>query len=92
MGDVGRMDIVKVEYQLSSLINDVSNMIYFKAKEKNEEYYQEYGRMINKFTKEFIAEYCDNDNNINWDKIVRMNAAIKQPKEKKASTTKKAKK
>ena len=31
----GRMDIVKVEYQLSSLINDVSNMIYFKAKEKN---------------------------------------------------------
>ena len=31
----GRMDIVEVEYQLSSLINDVSNMIYFKAKEKN---------------------------------------------------------
>lgn len=31
----GKMDIVKVEYQLSSLINDVSNMIYFKAKEKN---------------------------------------------------------
>lgn len=31
----GRMDIVKVEYQLSSVINDVSNMIYFKAHEKN---------------------------------------------------------
>ena len=31
----GRMDIVKVEYQLSSVINDVSNMIYFKAREKN---------------------------------------------------------
>ncbi len=31
----GKMNIVKVEYQLSSLINDVSNMIYFKAKEKN---------------------------------------------------------
>lgn len=31
----GRMDIVEVEYRLSSLINDVSNMIYFKAKEKN---------------------------------------------------------
>lgn len=31
----GKMDIVEVEYQLSSLINDVSNMIYFKAKEKN---------------------------------------------------------
>ena len=82
------MDIVKVEYQLSSLINDVSNMIYFKAKEKNEEYYQEYGRMINKFTQEFIAEYCDEKGNINWDKIVRMNAAIKQPKEGKAKSIK----
>ena len=31
----GKMDIVEVEYQLSSFINDVSNMIFFKAKEKN---------------------------------------------------------
>lgn len=31
----GKMDIVKVNYQLSSVINDVSNMMYFKAKEKN---------------------------------------------------------
>ncbi len=31
----GKLDIVEVEYQLSSVINDVSNMIYFKAKEKN---------------------------------------------------------
>ena len=53
------------------------------AKEKNEEYYKEYGRMINKFTQEFIAEYCDEEGDINWDKIVRMNAAIKQPKERK---------
>ena len=31
----GKMNIVEVEYQLSSVINDVSNMIYFKAREKN---------------------------------------------------------
>ena len=31
----GKMDIVEVEYQLSSVINDVSNMIFFKAREKN---------------------------------------------------------
>ena len=31
----GKMDIVEVEYRLSSVINDVSNMVYFKAKEKN---------------------------------------------------------
>ena len=29
------MKIVEVEYKLSSVINDVSNMIFFKAKEKN---------------------------------------------------------
>ena len=31
----GKMDIVEIEYQLSSVLNDVSNMIHFKAKEKN---------------------------------------------------------
>ncbi len=31
----GKMEIVEVEYQLSSVINDVSNMIYFKTREKN---------------------------------------------------------
>ena len=31
----GKMDIVEVDYQLSSVVNDVSNMIFFKAKEKN---------------------------------------------------------
>ena len=31
----GKMEIVPVEYDLSSLINDVSNMIDFKAKAKN---------------------------------------------------------
>ena len=31
----GKMDIVEVEYQLSALLNDVSNMIWFKAREKN---------------------------------------------------------
>ncbi len=31
----GKMDIVPTEYQLSAVLNDVSNMIYFKAKQKN---------------------------------------------------------
>lgn len=30
----GKMDIVDSEYRLSSVINDVSNMVYFKAKDK----------------------------------------------------------
>ena len=31
----GKMDIVNGEYQLSSVINDVSNMVFIKAQEKN---------------------------------------------------------
>ena len=34
----GKMDLVPVEYQLSSVLNDVSNMIYFKAGEKKLEF------------------------------------------------------
>lgn len=75
-----------------TLFVDIVEPLGFKAKEKNDEYYAEYCRMINKFTQEFITEYCDNDGNINWDKIVRLNAAIKQPQQKKGSTTKKGKK
>lgn len=34
----GKMDIIEVRYQLSSVLNDVSNMIFFKAKEKDLEF------------------------------------------------------
>ena len=33
--------------------------------------------MINKLTNEFITEYCDEDGNIDWEKIVKLNAGIK---------------
>ena len=33
--------------------------------------------MINKFTQEFIRDYCNADGDIEWEKIVRLNAAIK---------------
>ena len=32
--EAGKMDIVPAEYRLSSLLNDLSNMFFFKAKEK----------------------------------------------------------
>jgi hypothetical protein len=70
-----------------TLFVDIVEPLGFKAKEKNDDYYKEYGKMINNLTEEFIADYCK-EGCIDWDKIVRLNAAIKQPKEKKASTTK----
>ena len=75
-----------------TLFVDIIEPLGFKAKEKNDEYYLEYCKMINKFTKDFLANYCNPDDTINWDKIVRLNAAIKLPNQKEAKTTKKGKK
>lgn len=72
-----------------TLFVDIVEPLGTKAKEKNEEYFEEYGRMINKFTQQFIAEYCNEDGGINWSKIVRLNAAIKMPKVKKSKGKKK---
>ncbi|MBR4703519.1 MAG: response regulator [Oscillospiraceae bacterium] len=36
--EAGRMDLVEAPYQLSSLLNDLSNMIYYKAREKALDY------------------------------------------------------
>lgn len=46
----------------------------YQAKEKNENFYTEYAKVINKFSREFSLEYCDNDGAILWDKIVRFNS------------------
>lgn len=39
--EAGKMDIVESPYSLSSLLNDVSNMVFFKAKEKGLKYFVE---------------------------------------------------
>ncbi len=46
-----------------------------KAKEKNDDFMKSYSQMINKFTKEFANEYCDNDGNIDWQKLVEFNSS-----------------
>ena len=63
-----------------TLFVDIIEPLGFKAKEKTEEYYIEYGRMINKFTQEFIQDYCNANGDIEWERIVRLNAAIKVQK------------
>ena len=47
-----------------------------KAKEKNEEFAQDYGRILNLFTNQFFQEFCT-DGNIDWNKLVRFNSEKK---------------
>jgi hypothetical protein len=47
-----------------------------KAKERNEAFQIEYGKVINRFTAEFIRDFCQNDGTILWDKLVEFNSAL----------------
>lgn len=47
-----------------------------KAKEKNEEFLDSYSGMLNKFTKEFINDFCEEDGKIDWIKLVKFNSSV----------------
>lgn len=46
----------------------------YKVKELNETFNVKKSEIINKFTKEFIEDFCDNDGKILWEKLVRFNS------------------
>jgi hypothetical protein len=54
-----------------------------QAKEKNEDFIKLYSQMINKFTKEFANDFCKDNGEIAWDKLVQFNSAIAAPAMKK---------
>lgn len=61
-----------------TLFVDIIDPLGSKAKEKNDEYAQNYVNMVNKFTAEFIKEYCNKKTGaINWEKLVRFNSGEK---------------
>lgn len=49
-----------------------------KAKERNDEFQQSYSRMMNQFTKEFIHNFCDENGDIDWTKLVKFNSGKKR--------------
>ena len=46
-----------------------------KAKESIEEFQEPYAKMVNMFTLEFLQEFCKEDGEINWDKLVKFNSS-----------------
>lgn len=51
-----------------------------KAKERNDDFMKSYSQMINKFTKEFTNNFCLESGEIDWDKLIKVNSAIIEPK------------
>jgi len=49
------------------------------AKEKNEQFIISYSQMINKFTKQFAIEYCNDLGEIDWEKLLIYNSSYNKP-------------
>ncbi|VEJ19101.1 PmeII family type II restriction endonuclease [Capnocytophaga canimorsus] len=45
-----------------------------KAREKNEKFTKLYTQMINKFTREFANNFCDDSGEIDWERLVKFNS------------------
>ncbi len=57
-----------------NLYIDIVEPLGFKAKEKNDAFMKLYSEMINRFTKEFIDDFCKPNGEINWVKLVEFNS------------------
>lgn len=54
---------------------DIVEPIGYKAKDKNEEFTENYAQIINKLTLEFSQKFCD-DGKINWEKLIEYNSGF----------------
>ena len=59
------------------LFIEIIEPLGYKAKEKNETFMKSYAQMLNKFTKEFTADYCKESGEIDWEKLVKFNSKSK---------------
>jgi len=59
-----------------NLYIDIIEPLGYKARERNEEFQKLYTQMINKFTKQFSNDYCNDDGEINWEKLVQFNSGM----------------
>ena len=63
----------------SQLYVEIIEPLGYRAKERNDEFYAEYGRILNLFTNEFFQKFCENGN-IDWEKLVKLNSEKRIPK------------
>ena len=74
----------------TNLYTELIEPLGHKAKERNDDFVKSYSQMINKFTKEFTTDFCDENGAIKWNEIVELNSATVAPTKQKASPKKKA--
>lgn len=56
------------------LYRKIIEPIGYRARERNQEFAVEYSKALNKFTEQFIADFCKTDGSIDWDKLLEFNS------------------
>lgn len=57
-----------------NLYTELIEPLGHNAKEKNEQFVEEYSKVINKFSHEFIEMFCDLTGAILWEKVIQFNS------------------
>ena len=57
-----------------NLYTEIIEPLGHKAKAKNNEFNTAYAKMINKFTKQFLTDFCNAEGEIEWVKLVKFNS------------------
>ena len=58
-----------------NLYTEIIEPLGHKAKEKNDQFFEEYAKVVNKFSLEFIEMFCDSSGEIHWEKVIQFNSA-----------------
>ncbi|MAU26556.1 MAG: cytosolic protein [Muricauda sp.] len=62
----------------SDLYTEIIEPLGHKSKERNDEFMESYSNMINKFTRDFITDFCKSNGEIDWNKLVKFNSGKKK--------------
>jgi len=61
-----------------NLYLDIIEPLGHKATERNKEYQLIYSKMIHKFTVQFLNEFCNENGEVDWQKLVKFNSGMKK--------------
>lgn len=63
---------------IENLYIDIIQPLGYRARERNDAFLESYAKMVNKFTREFTEEFCDDKGMIAWEKLVEFNSGMKK--------------
>jgi len=58
-----------------NLYTELIQPLGHEAEEKNKEFKESYGNLVNRLTKEFLEDFCNDNGSINWEKLIVFNSS-----------------